>query len=175
MADRPTAPRTARFTAVVGDASREVVVTAWGDGRFDVAIDGTARMVDARPIGSHGWSLVVDGVVREVSVLGRGDAWVVQVGGRTHRLKLLDERAMRSRAKGALGSGEREVRAAMPGKVVAVLVELGATVTQGQGLLVIEAMKMENEVGSPRAGTVQEIRVKPGQAVEAGELLAVVE
>src|SRR5207302_65535 len=69
----------------------------------------------------------------------------------------------------------REVRAAMPGKVVAVLIEAGAAVTRGQGLLVIEAMKMENEVVAPRDGTVQEIRVQPGQAVEAGELLAVVE
>jgi len=60
----------------------------------------------------------------------------------------------------------------MPGKVVAVLVEAGARVERGQGLLVIEAMKMENEIGAPRAGTVSEVRVKPGQAVEPGELLA---
>ncbi|TMB21496.1 MAG: acetyl-CoA carboxylase biotin carboxyl carrier protein subunit [Deltaproteobacteria bacterium] len=60
----------------------------------------------------------------------------------------------------------------MPGKVVAVLVEPGARVERGQGLLVIEAMKMENEIGSPRTGTVAEVRVRPGQAVEAGELLA---
>ena len=63
----------------------------------------------------------------------------------------------------------------MPGKVVAILVEPGAAVARGQGLLVIEAMKMENEVAAPRDGTVQEIRVQPGQTVEAGELLAVVE
>ncbi len=60
----------------------------------------------------------------------------------------------------------------MPGKVVAVLVEAGARVERGQGLLVIEAMKMENEIAAPRAGTVADVRVKPGQAVEAGELLA---
>ena len=59
--------------------------------------------------------------------------------------------------------------------MVAVLVEVGAVVTRAQGLLVIEAMKMENEVTAPRDGTVQEMRVRPGQAVEAGELLAVVE
>lgn len=175
MAEPGSMGRTARFTAVVGEAMRQVEVTTLGDGRFQVTVDGSARVVDARAIGTHGWSLLLDGVVREVSALGKGDAWAVQVGGRTHRLKLLDERALRARARGALGSGEREVRAAMPGKVVAVLVEVGATVTQGQGLLVIEAMKMENEVGSPRAGTIQEIRVKPGQAVEAGELLAVVD
>jgi biotin carboxyl carrier protein len=175
VAERGSGGRTARFTAVVGETNRQVVVTTLGDGRFEVAIDGTPRIVEGRPIGTHGWSLLVDGVVHEVSVLAKADAWAVQVGGRTHRLKLLDERAMRARTRGAAGSGEREVRAAMPGKVVALLTEVGAEVTQGQGLLVIEAMKMENEVGSPRAGTVKEIRVKPGQAVEAGELLAVVE
>jgi len=96
------------------------------------------------------------------------------VGGRTHRIRLLDERALRARGR-AVGAGDREVRAIMPGKVVAVLVEVGATVEPGQGLLVIEAMKMENEVPAPRAGTVKELRVQPGQAVEAGELLAIVE
>jgi biotin carboxyl carrier protein len=175
VAERGALARTARFTAVVGEATRQVTVTTLGEGRFEVVLDGVPRTVEGRPIGTHGWSLLLDGGVHEVSVLAKGDAWAVQVGGRTHRLKLLDERAMRGRARGALGSGEREVRAAMPGKVVAVLVDVGAAVAQGQGLLVIEAMKMENEVGSPRAGTVQEIRVKPGQAVESGELLAIVE
>jgi len=88
-------------------------------------------------------------------------------------VQLLDAR--RARTAAAPGAGEREVRAAMPGKIVAVLVEAGATVTRGQGLLVIEAMKMENEVTAPRDGTVQEIRVQSGQTVEAGELLAVIE
>jgi biotin carboxyl carrier protein len=80
------------------------------------------------------------------------------------------------RAAGSGGvAGSPDVRAAMPGKVVAVLVEVGATVERGQGLLVIEAMKMENEIAAPRAGRVASIRVKPGQAVEAGEVLAVIE
>jgi len=60
----------------------------------------------------------------------------------------------------------------MPGKVVAVLVLAGATVERGQGIIVIEAMKMENEIAAPRAGTVTEVCVQPGHAVEAGQLLA---
>jgi biotin carboxyl carrier protein len=63
----------------------------------------------------------------------------------------------------------------MPGKVIDVLVQIGDAVEPHHGLLIIEAMKMENEIRSPGAGEVKEIRVKPGQAVEAGEILAVVE
>ena len=168
MSSRPT-----RFTALVGDAARSVEVVPLGDGRYEVSIDGTVRTVDSRRTGASGFSLLIDHAMTEVSVVARGDTYLVDLGGRAHRVHLLDAR--RARPEGAAGAGQREVRAAMPGKVVAVLVEEGAAVTRGQGLFVIEAMKMENEVVAPRDGTVQEIRVKPGQAVEAGELLAVVE
>ncbi len=167
--------RPTRFTALVGDQTRTVEVVVLGPGRFQVAIDGHTRVVDGQPTGPASYSLLIDNAAVELSVLAKGDAYAVELGGRTHRLRLLDERALRAHKRGPGGPGEREVRAAMPGKVAAVLVEVGATVERGQGLLVIEAMKMENEVGAPRAGTVREVRVKPGQAVEAGELLAIVE
>ena len=63
----------------------------------------------------------------------------------------------------------------MPGKVIALLVSEGELVERGQGLAIIEAMKMENEVRSPVAGTVKEIRVKPGESVEGGTVLVIVE
>ena len=168
MSSRPS-----RFTAVVGDATRAVEVVALGEGRYQVSVDGTVSTVDGRRTGAAGFSLLIDHALTDVSVVMRGDTYLVDVGGRVHRVQLLDAR--RARTAAAPGAGEREVRAAMPGKIVAVLVEVGATVTRGQGLLVIEAMKMENEVTAPRDGTVQEIRVQPGQTVEAGELLAVIE
>jgi biotin carboxyl carrier protein len=165
--------RPARFTALVGEESRTVEVTALDDGRFQVTIDGTPHVVDSRRTGPASFSLLIENATHEVSVVSRGDSYAVGLDGRTHRLRLLDERAVRARAHA--GPGDREVRAAMPGKVVTVLVEVGATVEQGQGLLVIEAMKMENEVPAPRAGTVKELRVQPGQTVESGELLGIVE
>jgi biotin carboxyl carrier protein len=167
------AGRSARFTAFVGDATRTVEVITLEDGRYQVTVDGTPHLVDSRRIGPVSFSLLIEHATREVSVLARGDTYAVEVGGRTHRLRLLDERALRARQHA--GPGEREVRAAMPGKVLTILVEVGATVTQGQGLLVLEAMKMENEVPAPRAGELKELRVQVGQTVEAGELLAVVE
>ena len=168
MSSRPS-----RFTAVVGDATRAVEVVVLGEGRYQVSVDGTVSTVDGRRTGAAGFSLLIDHALTDVSVVTRGDTYLVDVGGRVHRVQLLDAR--RARAAATVGAGEREVRAAMPGKIVAVLVEAGAAVTRGQGLLVIEAMKMENEVTAPRDGTVQEIRVQPGQTVDAGELLAVVE
>ena len=168
MSSRPS-----RFTAIVGETTRAVEVVALGDGRYQVSIDGTVSTVDGRRTGAAGLSLLIDHALADVSVVARGDTYLVDVGGRVHRVQLLDAR--RARAAAAPGAGEREVRAAMPGKIVAVLVEAGAAVTRGQGLIVIEAMKMENEVAAPRDGTVRELRVQPGQTVEAGELLAVVE
>jgi biotin carboxyl carrier protein len=162
----------ARFTALVGEATHALEIQPLGDGRYRVIIDGREQVVDSRQTGQGTFSLLIEHATAEVSVSSRGDEFQVVVGGRTHRLRLLDERALRRLQRAATADGARELRAAMPGKVVAVLIEAGAKVERGQGVLVIEAMKMENEIDAPRAGTVTEICVKPGQAVEAGELLA---
>ena len=170
MTSRPT-----RFAALVGDETRAVEVEALEDGRWRIAIDGREHLVDCRQTGAATFSLLIGHATAEVSVARRGDEFAVAVEGRTHRLRLLDERAQRRLQQHTAGDGARELRAAMPGKVVAVLVEAGAKVERGQGILVIEAMKMENEIAAPRDGTVAEILVKPGQAVESGELLARIE
>ncbi len=161
-----------RFTAIVGEASHAVEVQALGEGRYRVSVDGRERVVDSRQTGAGTFSLLIEHATAEVSVVSRGEEFAVAVAGRTHHLRLLDERRSRRHARGGETDGAREVRAAMPGKVVAVLVEAGAAIERGQGLLVIEAMKMENEIAAPRTGTVTELRVRPGQAVEAGEILA---
>jgi biotin carboxyl carrier protein len=168
------AARPYTYQAVVGTTTRTVVVLPRDEGRYDVTIDGVTRVVDARAIGAHTFSLLLDGMQREVHLACRAETWTVLADGCTHRVQLLDERAQRA-GRSAQGPGDKEIRAVMPGKVVAVLVEVGHTVEQGHGVLVIEAMKMENEIKAPRGGTVREIRVTPGQAVEAGELLAVID
>jgi biotin carboxyl carrier protein len=163
--------RPVRFAAQEGETRHAIEVQALADGRYRVTVDGRAHVVDSRPTSPGTLSLLIEHAAAEVSVSSRGDEFQVVVGGRVHRLRLLDERAVR-RERPAAGDGVREVRAAMPGKVVAVLVEAGAKVERGQGLIVLEAMKMENEISAPRDGTVTEVCVRPGQAVEPGELLA---
>jgi len=162
-----------KLTAQVGDESLPVQVTELDDGRYEVLVGDRTHVVDSRMLGPATYSLIIQHRSHEVSVLAKGDDYAVEIGGRTHKLRLLDARARRK--KGADGSGDRELRATMPGKVVAVLVEAGAKVERGHGVLVIEAMKMENEIAAPRSGEVKELRVKAGQAVEAGELLAIIE
>ena len=145
-----------------------------------VRVDGRAAEVDLRSSGGSGLRhLVLDG--RSHTVKARrvgGGAWEVEVGGRAHRVSALDERrrAIRSVAgAGAAARGPLEVAAPMPGLIVGVEVEEGDEVERGAGLVVIEAMKMENEIRADADGRVASVRVAAGQAVEKGETLLVIE
>ena len=90
--------------------------------------------------------------------------------------ELFDERkALLKKGAGLGAEGVQEIRTSMPGKIVRVMAAEGEEVGQGQGLVVVEAMKMENEIKSPKAGVVKKIGVKEGEAVEAGALLVIVE
>jgi biotin carboxyl carrier protein len=90
-------------------------------------------------------------------------------------VEIIDSRGALRKAAQHGHAGTVELRAPMPGKVVKVLVSEGATVDMNQGLLVIEAMKMQNEIKSPKKGTVRKLGVKETAAVNAGDLLAIVE
>ena len=163
-----------RFAAVVGDITSQVEVVELGDGHYQVTVDGRTHVVDARRAGPGRLSLLLEHRVREVSVLACGEEYTVLVDGLVHRVRLQGERARRRAARQDTAGGAPEVRAAMPGRVIAVLVEVGTVVAPGQVLFVLEAMKMENEVPAPRAGTVATVRVRTGQAVEAGEIMVTI-
>ena len=99
------------------------------------------------------------------------------VDGRNYYVNLMDERRLRGGASQAGGTvqGRQIVSVPMPGKIIAVLVNEGDKVEKGQGLVIVEAMKMENEVRSPIAGEVKEIKVRPGETTEGGAPLLIVE
>jgi biotin carboxyl carrier protein len=99
----------------------------------------------------------------------------VTVNGRAIPMEVFDPRDLRTSASGGGTQGRQEIAAPMPGKVVRVLVNAGDTVEEGQGVVVVEAMKMQNEMKSPKAGTVAEIRTRTDATVSAGEVLIVVE
>ena len=157
---------------------REVLVeieTAAGP-IYKVRVDGAERTIDARRV-PGGLSLLIEGKNHEVSIARTGDEYDVLVENRRFGMRgLTEERARRAAARGGRElTGRREVKASMPGKVIQLLVQVGEAVQAKQGLLVIEAMKMENEIKSQGAGEVKEIHVAPGQAVESGEILVVLE
>ncbi len=148
-----------------------------GDGTFRLTLGGTTHTVDARVLEHGAVSLLVDARSYDVELDESGDEVQVLVDSEVVTVDVADERAVRLRV-GAAGfsvSGKVVVTAPMPGKVVRVLVTPGAPVTEGQGLVVVEAMKMENELKSPKAGTVVEVFAKEGSAVEANAKLLTVE
>jgi multidrug efflux pump subunit AcrA (membrane-fusion protein) len=124
------------------------------------------------------YSVLAGGRSYEVKIIpgpaGQG-GWFVDVSGHHLPVALIDPRDARHPGAGLAGDGRQNIGAPMPGKVVRVLVEEGQMVAAGEGLVVVEAMKMQNEMKSPRAGRVCSVTAKAGQTVEAGEVLVAVE
>ena len=133
--------------------------------------------VDAVPLQGAAVSLIVGTRSYRCDIEPRKDGQLhVRVNQSVVPLEMLDERKLRlRRASGKFTlEGPQRIDAPMPGKVVRVLVKVGDEVQEGQGLLVVEAMKMENELKSPKAGKVTELHAVEGAAVESGAKLAVV-
>jgi len=140
-----------------------------------VIVDGKELNIDLESVGGQPiYSLLVNGESYEVHVYPAEEGWQVLVHGSLYPAKVEDEREKRLRA--ALGGrvlerGEFHLKAPMPGMVISIPVVDGQKVEKGDVLLVLESMKMQNELKSPRPGTVSRIRVKPGDSVEQKQTL----
>jgi biotin carboxyl carrier protein len=151
------------------------------NGQYRVTLDGQPLDVQAQLLRPGVLSLVVDGrsyrVVREDDApAGNGGGSAVEFAGRRFPYNVEDPRSLKARrARGGDADGPRVIKASMPGRVVRVLAGRGEAVEAHQGIVVIEAMKMQNELKSPKAGTVAEMRVAAGDTVSAGDVLAVIE
>jgi biotin carboxyl carrier protein len=170
------------------------------DGRLAVTVDGAVWTIDAARIDQHTWSLLVDREIRlgdgtavspaeagGLSGVGRTESYEVTVvadaaSGLRVRVGAVAVTAVvggrrrfgRSDEHEHAGSEPQRIVAPMPGKVVRVLVDKGATILARQPIIVVEAMKMENELRAARDGAVVDILVRQGQSVEAGSLLAII-
>ncbi len=120
------------------------------------------------------WSLLDGTVQTQARVERQGDEAIVTVRGRRIVVRIEDPRAWSGTGAGRTGSGTAKVLSPMPGKVVRVLVAAGDTVEKGQGLVVVEAMKMQNELKSPLDGVVQLVQAEMGATVMANQILVVV-
>ena len=170
-----------KLFAQVGGADREIVVepVEGSEGRWRVVIDGSERVVDARRVAPGLWSVLTGTQHSLVDVdPGKEGDLLVEVQGTAVPVKLLDPRKKlleKVKLTRPAATGPSPVTSPMPGKVVKLLVKVDDEVTAGQGLVVVEAMKMENELRASRAGKVKAIHVKEGQPVEGQETLLTLE
>ena len=153
---------------IVIDGKSATLTTA--DGRF--AYEALERDYSAVVVGEGAWSILIEGRSYAVQVLGGGE---VSVNGRVYRVEVLDPRGPRGQRSAGESSGPRLIAAAMPGRVVRVLVAPGQQVAAGQRLIVVEAMKMQNEMKAPRPGRVASVKAEAGATVSAGDILVVIE
>ena len=161
---------------LVTAAGREATITVERaeDGGWRVEVDGVPRTVDARQVRPGTWS-VVDGQSYLVDLDPRKKGIAASVGLAEAVLTVEDAQTRRLRQSLSHGAPQRgeEVRAPIAGKVVKLLVDVGAEVAAHQPVAVLEAMKMENEIVAERGGTVTELKKSAGQSVETGELLMI--
>ena len=161
------------YEVTIDDTVFSVSVEATEDG-FLVGIDDQEpRQVDFRELDPKVWSLLMSGRSYEVGLQQDGDEWSMDIYGVAYQGSAVDPRRKALRLAG--GSDQGLLKTAMPGRVVRLLVGEGDTVTKGQPIIVVEAMKMENEMKAPTDGVIKNIRVEEGQAVEAGAALILVE
>lgn len=146
------------------------------EGRRIVAtLDGQAVEADAVELGPGIYSILIAGSSFEAQVEAAADGFTVAIAGRRIPVRVSDPRQWQRRRGGSVeAEGRQQIAAPMPGKVVRVLLQQGEKVDAGQGILVVEAMKMQNEIRSPKTGRVERLLVTEGQAVNAGEIVAVV-
>jgi biotin carboxyl carrier protein len=145
-----------------------------GASRVTFTVDGRLVEADAIRISRGAYSILIGGRSLEVTAQETANELLLRASGREFHMEIFDPRSWRrGRGAGIELEGRQQLVAPMPGKVVRVLVAAGQRVSAGQGLLVIEAMKMQNEIRSPKSGTVENL-AREGQTVNVGEILAIV-
>jgi biotin carboxyl carrier protein len=145
------------------------------DGRWSYRVDSKTVEVDAVPIRPNVLSLRIGNTAYEVRSERIANDWYLWVGNTRFAAEVRDPRSLRGRSRAQEERGPRKIVAPMPGKVVRVLVREGDEVELGAGMAVVEAMKMQNEIKSPKKGTMRKILVSEGAPVNPGDVLGIVE
>ena len=164
-----------KLKAIVGEHEEDLLLK-FEDGRVSAAIGDRVYSLDVREIEPDTYMFFLNTNVHECRVNALKNTFDVSIHGRSYSITIVDPKRLRSgQNSDRHHHGVADIVAPMPGKVVRVLAEGGATVEKGAGVVVVEAMKMQNEMKSPRDGVVVSINVKPGDTVNAGDVLAVIE
>ena len=158
----------------IGGRARQVEISRDGTA-LHCSIDGRTMKADAVELSPGVYSILLNGHSFEVRVAPTHDGLRIHAAGEEFTARVADPRSWRGKHGHAVeAEGRQQIVAPMPGKIVRVLVKVGDHVEAAQGLLVVEAMKMQNEIRTPKTGTVERLLVAEGQAVNAGEVLAIV-
>jgi len=161
-----------KYVAIINNEQYEVEI----DNDGNILLNGEPRDVDFLPLGASLFSVIADGKSLEVVIDDEQGNYQVMMGGRLYEGQVLDERAlMMAQRRGGLGGGSGEVNSPMPGLIVAVSVEEGQTVAAGETVVILESMKMQNELKSPIDGVVGSVNVEAGQTVDKNALLIEIE
>jgi biotin carboxyl carrier protein len=167
-----------KLQGIISDSRVDLEIRRQGS-RIIATVDGRGYELELTRESDLAYLLVDDGTVFDCRVDRRltwGATVDVMVGANRHTITLIDPKRLRSASGvGAHGEGAARIIAPMPGKVVRLLVEAGQEVAAGDGIMVVEAMKMQNEMKSPKQGTVVALNVAVGATVNGGDLLAVIE
>jgi biotin carboxyl carrier protein len=167
-----------RYRATLEGIEHEVEITELSALSYRIRVAGAEHELDVHRLGPTSFSILVSNRSFDLEVVRNGAELIVASRQGSIRVTLEDTARSARRVRGgprAQATGPAEIKAMMPGRIVNVLVKAGDEVTHHQGLVVVEAMKMENELKSPKAGKIVEVRVSPGQTVEKGELLVIIE
>jgi biotin carboxyl carrier protein len=154
----------------------------FANGSVDAELNGQHYNLEIRELGRGEYLLVSGAKVYKCRVAHHGDSFStgqsfeVVLRGRNYEIALVDPKRLRSaQSTGGHHTGAAEIVSPMPGKIVKILVNPGSQVEAGAGVIIVEAMKMQNEMKAPRAGTLVSIAAEEGATVNAGDVLAVIE
>jgi|SRR6266567_1849796 len=172
-----------RCEITVGDRMYQIEITPVANGPrvkpatgWSCRLNGRESVVDVVQIGPNTVSLLLEGKSVEVRREFSGERQQIFLNGSPYEVAVRDPRSLRSRKRtGSTGDGPQKLVASMPGKVMRILAREGDEVSAGQGIIVVEAMKMQNEIRSSKAGTLKKLLAREGLNVNAGEVLAIVE
>jgi biotin carboxyl carrier protein len=164
-----------KLIAELNNEKHEVEFKRDGE-KLSASVDGREYALEASEVEPDVYLLKHENQIFQIYVAPTEPAAVASLGNHSFEIKIFDPK--RLRGAGALAGaadGTIEIKTAMPGKVVRIVAEQGAEIRQGESVLVVEAMKMQNEMKSPKDGIVKEIRVAEGATVNAGDVLAIIE
>jgi biotin carboxyl carrier protein len=158
-----------KYDVTIGKKTYSVEIERATETLYAVIVDGTRFEVDARNSGNDLWTMLIGHNTHDIDIVAQNGSFELAVNGEMFTADVIDEqrKSLLNRKGKFVAEGPQEIKAPMPGKVVKVLVKPGDTVNEGDGLVIVEAMKMENLLKSAINGVVQKVFVTEGQAVEA--------